>query len=279
VESKILFNQLLSALTTEDSKDEKESLVYWVMQNKLGVTRSDILANKQVKAADEVFVIIKRLNGNEPLQYILGEAEFFGRSFLITPDVLIPRPETELLVLEAMQNLKSVKNPSIIDIGAGSGCIGVTLAIELPQARVVATDVSSSALAVAEQNASRLGATLITQLHNILLEPLDHDALDAVVSNPPYVLNSERPAMQKRVVEFEPGLALFVSDSDPLQFHKVIADKATHSLAPGGFIALEINERLGKASASTLTERGFNDVRIIKDLDQKDRIVSGRKAS
>jgi len=279
VESKKLFNQLVNALAIDDSKDEKQSIVYWLMQHKLGLSRADIVANKSVEAGDDLFVeIVRRLNNDEPLQYILEESEFYGRKFLITPDVLIPRPETELLVREVAGLFKSYSTTSIVDIGTGSGCIAITLALELPRARVEATDVSPNALVIAIKNASRLGATIATRIHNILTEPLNLNNLDAVVSNPPYVLNSERPTMQKRVVEFEPDMALFVSDSDPLQFHKVISDKAAHSLRTEGLLALEINERLGRESAAVLTERGFNDVAVIKDLDHKDRFVIGRKA-
>jgi release factor glutamine methyltransferase len=279
-ESKKLFKQLLSALAVEDCLDEREAIVFWLMQSKLGLSRADVLANKTVDTDERGLAdVIKRLNNHEPLQYILGEAEFYGRKFLITPDVLIPRPETELLVQEALDRLRLTKNPSIVDIGVGSGCIAITLALELSGANVAATDVSPNALVVAQKNASRLNAKLETRIHNILTEALGVAGLDAIVSNPPYVLNSERSTMQKRVREFEPHLALFVDDSDPLQFHKAIADKAQHTLIPGGFIILEINERLGPASASVLSERGFNDVKIIQDLDRKDRLVGGRKPS
>jgi release factor glutamine methyltransferase len=278
VESKKLFKQLLEALTIDDPNDEKETIIYWLMQHKLGLSLADILANKQVQSDDDIFAdAIARLNNDEPLQYVLGETEFFGRTFLVTPNVLIPRPETELLVRHVIDQLKTAPRPSIIDIGTGSGCISVSLALGLPGSRVEATDVSLPALGIAKQNAARLGASVTIRQHNILAEPLV-GGLDAVVSNPPYVLNTERSTMQKRVTDFEPSLALFVTDADPLQFHKAIADKANQALKPGGLITLEINEQLGPESAVVLAERGFIEVMIMKDLARKDRFVTGRKA-
>jgi len=255
---------------------EKRAIVHWILENRLGLSRSQILIGTPVRAAYADFTPeIQRLNQGEPLQYILGYSEFLGRRFEVSAAVLIPRPETELMIEIALETLTPLQGPRIWDIGTGSGCIAVTLALELKNARVYGSDVSKAALEVARGNAARFGADVEFVQHNILEDPVSLEQLDAIVSNPPYIRSSERSGMSSSVTGHEPETALFVPDEDPLLFHRVIADKSLKALNHGGLLVLEINEALGPASAAALSRSGFQDVAIRKDLDGKDRFVFG----
>jgi release factor glutamine methyltransferase len=220
---------------------------------------------------------VKRINDHEPVQYVFGETEFFGRTFKVNPSVLIPRPETEELVslVKDHFNERNIAAPRILDIGTGSGCISVTLALEFPAATLFASDVSKEALDTAAQNAATLKASVNFFNSDILTNEVPLKELDAIVSNPPYIPLSERGAMKNNVTRFEPSLALFVSDDDPMIFYKAISIKAFGVLRPGGLIALEINERLGSDVVSVLTQAGFHSVQTVKDLFRKERIVKG----
>ena len=278
VDSRRLFQQLLRDFTTDDSRTEKEAILFWLLENKFALSRAEIIAGKKVRVDQSLLNgFIHRLNKNEPLQYILEEAEFYGRKFRVGPAVLIPRPETELLVKMVVDHFQGNKQEiTLLDIGTGSGCIAITLALELPFATVLATDISSDALGIAKENAKRLTANVQFQIQDILNDTLSMGQLDAVVSNPPYILENERILLQKKVVEYEPAQALFVPDSNPLLFHTAIAEKARQSLKPGGLLLTEINESLGKETAALFRSFGYTDVKIIKDLDGKDRVVIGR---
>ena len=277
VDSRRLFQQLLRDFTTDDSRTEKEAILLWLLESKFALSRAEIMAGKKVRVDQSLLNgFIHRLNKNEPLQYILEEAEFYGRKFRVGPAVLIPRPETELLVKMVVDHFQGNKQEiTLLDIGTGSGCIAITLALELPFATVLATDISSDALGIAKENAKRLTANVQFQIQDILNDTLSMGQLDAVVSNPPYILENERILLQKKVVEYEPAQALFVPDSNPLLFHQAIAKKARQSLKPGGLLLTEINERLGNDMAALFESLGYADVKIHKDLCGKDRLVSG----
>jgi release factor glutamine methyltransferase len=271
-----IFDHLMNALTLSADEGEKRSMILWLLEERLGLSSADVLAGKPTehdpsKCADA----IKRLNTNEPLQYILGYSWFYGRRFDVTPDVLIPRPETELLVQSVIDHLGKAFKGSLLDIGTGSGCIAVTLSLELPKATIFATDVSAKALSVAQRNADLLNASLTFLDHNILVDPIT-DQLDAIVSNPPYIRERERITMEKNVMDFEPHGALFVPDTDPLIFHRTIAQKAMTALKPGGLLAMEINEALGKETVKAINEAGFVVIELHSDLDKKDRFVTAR---
>jgi len=278
-DSKQLFQQLLRNLTTDDSREEKEAILLWLLESKLALSRAEIMAGKKVRADQSLFdEIVYRLNNHEPLQYILEEGEFYGRKFRVDQSVLIPRPETELLVKIVVDHFQGIKQEiRLLDIGTGSGCIAITLALELPSATVIATDIHSDALGIAKENAKRLTANVQFQIHDILNDTISMGGLDAIVSNPPYILENEKTLLQKRVVEYEPAQALFVPDSNPLLFHRAIAEKARQSLRKGGLLLTEINERLGKDTAALFKSLGYAEVKILKDLSGKDRIVIGRK--
>ena len=276
--SKVLFQQLAQRLTLEADESEKEAIVNLLLEHQYGISRIDVMKGKEVDGTLISFnEAIGRLNKNEPIQYVLGEAYFYGRKFSVNSSVLIPRPETELLIEAVVFKLKNRKDPTIIDIGTGSGCIAITLSLEVPSSKVMATDISENALDVAKQNASKLRARIIFHRHNILTDKLNFGAPDMIVSNPPYVAETERSSMQKNVVQYEPAIALFVPDNDPLKFYKSLADQAASCLKSGGFLITEINERFGKETVAIFTGIGLADAEIVKDLDGKDRLVMARK--
>lgn len=276
VDSKHLFRQLVMELTVEESQDEKEAMVFWILEHELGLSRTEVLSGRELMTNESAITgIMQRVNQGEPLQYILGEAQFYGRKFMVGRGVLIPRPETELLVKSVVDHFKDhPQNPSILDIGTGSGCIAITVSLELPQAFVHATDVSPAALEIARKNSERMHAKVQLHHHDILKNALTFGPLDVVVSNPPYILERERPALATNVVDHEPGGALFVPDNKPLQFHIAIATKARDALKRGGLLITEINERKGRDTAALFESLGYIDVNILNDLDGKNRFVS-----
>ena len=282
--SKVLFNDLVKAITIDESIDEIQAMAYIILENTLQVSRTDVLTERDVPvtSADENAIrnTIRRINSQEPIQYVFGWTEFYGRKFNVNPDVLIPRPETEELVSLVKEYTKgrNISGPRILDIGTGSGCIAVTLALEIPGSKVFATDISEKALETARQNATSLNANVGFFNNNIIDQDIPVEPLDVVISNPPYIPLSEKPSMKDNVIRFEPSQALFVSDGDPVIFYRAIAKKAFASLHSGGLLAVEINERFGSDVASILTDLGFADVGILKDLFHKERIVKGIRA-
>lgn len=216
---------------------------------------------------------VRRLLASEPVQYVLGRGDFFGRSFKLTPDVLIPRPETELLVQEALKFALDKEKPlRILDLCTGSGCIAWTLKMELPDAEVVATDISEKALELARSQFQGPGP----EFHraDLLGEIPFGGQFDIIVSNPPYIMEKEKSEMMPNVLEWEPGIALFVPDSDPLLFYKAISRWCSALLAPGGCCFVEINEKLGEETTGLFKADGFKNVQAKQDLSGRNRIVS-----
>lgn len=276
VDSNKLFQQLLEGLTLQETRDEKEAILFWVLEHTLKLSRTEVMRGKTMDIDnDQIQAILHRLNQHEPVQYILGEADFYGRKFKVDPSVLITRPETELLVGYAINHFKKdQKEITVLDIGTGSGCIAITLALEIPSSKVIATDISAGALLTAKENAQGLGADVEFHLHNILKDKMDFGYLDLVVSNPPYIMESEKSTMALNVTEYEPPQALFVPDSDPLLFFRIITEKAFHVLKPQGVVIVEINERFGEETMALLQSIGFKNVNVLQDLSNKDRIIT-----
>lgn len=281
--SKELFSELVNKIGLAESKDEIESMVYLLLEYQLGLTRTDVLRKKELENAGlpDWEEIILRINRHEPIQYILGEAAFYGRKFKVDPSVLIPRPETELiidLVLKTHSRGKKGLTPylglAILDVGTGSGCIAITLAKELPVAKIYATDVSAAALMTAVENAERNSAAVDFIRNNILSDDLQLKGIDLVVSNPPYVTLSEKNHMKKNVTDYEPPEALFVQDGDPLIFYSAIARVGKKILRPEGKVIVEINERFGREVSEVFLKEGYDSVIVTKDLAGKDRVVS-----
>ncbi len=270
--SKELFHDLVSKVVLPESKEEIHSIIYLLLENQLGWDRKNIMSEKKADLDQTHFdEFINRINKQEPIQYILGESEFYGRKFIVNPSVLIPRPETELLVRQVVD--VGLRSPKILDVGTGSGCIAITLALEIPNSKVVGIDVSEDSLKVAGVNAIRNNAIVDFKLKSILQSISDINDLNIIVSNPPYITEGEKLTMKKNVLDHEPALALFVSNSDPLLFYKAIARQGLVSLKQGGLLFVEINEMFGNETVNLLSALGYHSVEVIKDMAGKDRMV------
>jgi release factor glutamine methyltransferase len=281
--SKDLFRELIASISINETKEEKESIVYLFMEKFLNIFRSDIMTERRVMLDEShherIDDFIRRINSYEPVQYVIGKCDFYGRPFLVDKNVLIPRPETEELVKEVVNYSKGINRPfRILDIGTGSGCIAITLKLELPYAEVYATDISEDALSIARRNGRLLKVDVNFVFHDILKQEIPCNSLDIIVSNPPYVRMSEKVSMSTNVLHFEPHLALFVPDNDPLLFYKAIVDRSEQMLRPGGLIIFEVNEKHGKEVADILVTNKYRSVEIIKDIFGKERIVRGFKS-
>lgn len=274
--SKQLFSELVAGIRLQESRAEKESMIYFLLERKCGLTRTDVLAGKAVTPNVDWQTVLDAINNHVPVQYIAGEELFFGRVFSVSPAVLIPRPETERLVQEAIKAAAGFSAPHIVDACTGSGCIAITLALELPHANVTATDVSEDALAVAKQNATRLGATLTWLHHNLLTDDFSQPC-DLLVSNPPYIPLREQATMNENVTGHEPHLALFVPDEHPLLFYEVLAKAGKKVLTKNGFLLTEIHEAQGANVKSLFEKYEFKDVTVHTDMDGKYRIVVATK--
>ena len=219
--------------------------------------------------------IIARLERQEPIQHILEVAQFHGHRFKVTPDTLVPRPETEQLVDLIVDEYGDREDLRILDVGTGTGCIAISLARSLRFAQVSAIDVSAAALAVAQENAQALKTRIKFVRADILSMPLLPAAsLDIVVSNPPYVCLGEQAQMERNVLDYEPHIALFVPDDDPLLFYRAIACQAANALTPGGKVYLEVNRRFADEVADLLKHHGFIDTRVIRDTFNNARFVT-----
>lgn len=217
--------------------------------------------------------IIKRLQQNEPIQYILGMETFCGLNFRVDKNVLIPRPETQELVEWILTDNKELKNGCILDIGTGSGCIAITLAKCLPEVEVEAWDVSKGALQIASQNALDNGVRVHFVEQDVLTFVPQGASFDVLVSNPPYITEVEKTEMEANVLEWEPKTALFVQDNDPLLFYRKIASLGRVMLKSGGMLYFEINRAYGAEMVEMLNEMGYSSIELRKDLFGNDRMI------
>jgi len=268
-----LFQSFSSQLQLLYSKQESESLVFWLFEEYLGKSRKDLININVVESIPiELENAFKELLEGKPIQYVTGKAPFYGREFLVNSNVLIPRNETEELVHLIIKENKN-SGLRILDIGTGSGCIPITLALEIKDSEVFGLDISENALSVASKNAFSLGAEVVFQKCDILNKEIPFEHLDIIVSNPPYVKISEKEKMHDNVLKHEPHLALFVDDDDPLLFYKHIAKKAKKVLKPHGRLYFEINEAFGNETVNILTEFGYTEVKLLEDINGKNRMV------
>ena len=291
-------------------RDEAKAIVRWMLDIRFGLSLTDIVCGKldeMTEAECETLkAMMQRLEAGEPVQYVVGIAEFCGRRFHVEPGVLIPRPETgemcDWIEKEVKGKLKgsscvpavaSEQNSSdrfaqklkgqysILDIGTGSGCIAITLALEMPEAKVTAWDISEEALSIARKNSEALGAEVNFEQRDILnistdsclLNPVSSYAYDVIVSNPPYVCQKEAATMERHVLEHEPHLALFVPDDDPLRFYKAIAQYATTALKPEGLLYFELNPLYARETEAMVRELGFAETEIKCDMFGKQRFL------
>ena len=252
-----------------------------LMRRALGWDRARLVAHSndqlpEEDAASFCALLDRRVTG-EPIQYIMGEAEFYGLPFCVTPDVLIPRPETEHLVERAIELAAQFVSPRIIDVGTGSGAIAVALARELPSARITAVDLSESALGTAKTNAKRNGADdRIRFLQGDLLAPAERERFDMVVSNPPYVASAERETLAIEVREHEPPVALFAG-ADGLAVYRRLIPAAHAALVPGGYLLLEIGYGQFEAVRDLLDSAGFDAMAFVADLQHIPRVAVARR--
>lgn len=265
--------------------DEARDVALLLLERGFGLTLTDVavgrLAELAEKEAQRLETMVQRLERNEPVQYVLGEADFCGRTFAVNSSVLIPRPETEELCQHVIRDwdkpfcgLQPPAPLRLLDVGTGSGCIAITLRLGLPCSEVTAWDVSPNALLTARENGRRLGANVDWQLQDALQPPLDEARWDVIVSNPPYIIEREREEMRPNVLEYEPQLALFVPDYDPLLFYRAIARYAAKALKPSGRLYLEINPLFVDELVGTLQGYGFV-VEVLTDSRGRQRMVRG----
>ena len=313
---KSLISKGVETISTAYPEREAREMVYSFLEDLVGTKRHTHIVDPEYEVADEAAEAamsgFERMASGEPLQYVTGYADFYGRRFRVTPDVLIPRPETEILCREVLvessggqklqwppptkwappptrgcENAISAllsSRTSIVDLCTGSGCIAWTLALEMPGAEVTAVDISEGALSVASSQdfsdeAASTGAVSPKFIKaDVLADVPDSlrscEGFDILVSNPPYVMDKEKALMRTNVLDHEPHLALFVSDDDPLVFYRAVSRWAQALLRPGGFGIVEINEALGPETAAVFKADGFVDVKVIKDLSDRDRFVS-----
>ncbi len=262
---------------------EAKAIARMVYEKRFGLTLSDIYLGKdtQLSANDqaELAEIARRLLRQEPVQYVLGEADFCGRPFMVSPAVLIPRPETEELCrwIISGAGVGRSEPKAILDIGTGSGCIAVTLAASLPDVQVAAWDISEEALQVAHENARRNHVSVSFERVDILHRDKDNRRWDLIVSNPPYICSRERKEMGENVLSHEPHTALFVPDDDPLLFYRAIAWYGQTALREGGSLYFEINPLYATDLTKLLTAMPYHDIEIKTDEYGKNRMLRARR--
>ncbi len=281
---------LWRSLLPRYDQGEAKAIVRLLLEDGFGMTMADILCGGvealPADARERLDGMMARLREGEPIQYIIGKAMFCRREFHVEPGVLIPRPETE----ELCRTIKSYHNVpfcalqppaplQVLDVGTGSGCIAVTLALDLFNAEVTAWDVSSDALIIARDNAHQLGAKVNLEYQDALNPPEDDRLWDIIVSNPPYIARREAAEMSAHVLDHEPDLALFVPDDDPLLFYRAIALYASRTLNNDGTLYFEINPRYAEELLQMLQEQGFCGARLIKDSFGKQRICVAKANS
>lgn len=258
--------------------EEAETYGLWLLEAIFNKSRIDLMLNSPLRVSGEeqekLEEALLRLEKHEPIQYVLEQAPFYGRMFHVNCSVLIPRPETEELVQLIVAEQANKKDIQLLDVGTGSGCIAISLALELATATVYAIDISKGALDVARFNAEKLSAKVNFVEADILSATPALPLLDVMVSNPPYVRKQEALLMKENVLSYEPHLALFVEDAEPLLFYRRIGFLATRLLKNGGKLYFEINEAFGEETVEMLHQYGFHSVCVHRDMQGKDRMVA-----
>jgi release factor glutamine methyltransferase len=271
------YREQLQSIYSVDEIDELCSLAF---EHVLGIPKAEFRQNQEERINQSELIIIydiaKELATHKPIQYILKEAHFYGLKLFVNEHVLIPRPETEELVELVLSEYKKEKQKKlhILDIGTGSGCIPIAIKKNAPEAIVHAVDVSREALDVAYDNASVHKAEVHFVKADILTaQNIDRITFDYIISNPPYIAKNESEQMAKNVLDYEPHLALFVENNDPLLFYRKISDFAGANLNAGGKLFFEINQRLAGEVSELLKEKGFEEIKELKDINGNDRMV------
>ncbi len=280
-------NTFHKALDSFYEKEEIDSFFFMLIDSFYNVSRLKLAIEPDFKIENQDIIIdaLNRLKQEEPIQYILGETEFYGLQFKVNNHVLIPRPETEELVEWVISESRDQKSEfRILDIGTGSGCIAIALAKNIPNAKVYALDISKEALKIAKQNAELNAVEVKFVEADILNVSCDEyvsalQKFDIIVSNPPYVREQEKQLMKDNVLSNEPHLALFVKDENPLLFYNTISDFARATLNDKGMLFFEINEYLGNSMIQLLKEKRFKNIELKLDIFKKDRMIKGEIAN
>lgn len=274
--------QLQDALQNIYEENEITTYYFMLLEFYAGLSKVDVLVHPYEKLPDSVknslSVAVDQLKTHKPIQYILGETLFFSNRFFVNEDVLIPRQETEELVDWIILQADKTKKLQILDIGCGSGCIAISLAKALPNAQVSAVDISAKALQIAQKNAVINHATIDFIQKDILTTENLEGCFDIIVSNPPYVRNLEKEEIHKNVLQYEPHLALFVPDENPLLFYDKIADLARNALTQNGTLYFEINQYLGQQTTDLLLQKDFTAVELRNDLQNNPRMIRAEKS-
>lgn len=279
------YQQFWQSLTPLYDAGEAQAIVRTVLDVEYGMTLTDIICGKvnELSSDEErnLEEIIARLQNGEPVQYVLGEADFAGRTFHVEPGVLIPRPETAELcqwIEEEVSSLEADERKQILDICTGSGCIAITLGLNIPNSEVTGWDISEDALRIAQGNVEMLKARNVRiEYQNALMLPKTAETADIIVSNPPYICEKEKADMEKNVLEHEPSIALFVPDEDPLKFYRAIAEYASSALKSEGALYFEINPIYEKETREMLEGLGFKDIETKEDAFGKKRMMKAKK--
>lgn len=272
---------LTTLLPVWKEEEEVYGMFWWAWQEISQSKRSAFFLQKTQEVSTEDSIVWEKLlihlQERKPIQYFFGKQYFFGEAFQVNSNTLIPRSETEELVEWMLEVLSKSEAMEILDIGTGTGCIAITLVKKLPNAKISAIDVSERALEVAKNNAKSHQVLVDFWQKDILKEEISEKTWQAVVSNPPYVRELEKATLLPHVLQEEPGLALFVSDEDPLLFYRVIAQKAWNTLSSGGHLFYEINQYFGKETIALLQDMGYQYIQLRKDLKGNDRMIHAIK--
>lgn len=275
------YRELWRTLEPLYGNGEARAITDYVLDVCFGLSKADILCGAveemTAEKAAELNKIFGRLMEGEPVQYVLGRAEFCGRWFSVRPGVLIPRPETEELCAWITADSKASGSPKVLDIGTGSGCIAITLQLDMPESKVTAWDISADALDVARENAQQLGAN-VSFVKQDALNAKPEGEWDVIVSNPPYICEKEKKDMAVNVLEHEPHTALFVPDADPLLFYRAITRLAVQTLSKGGRLYFEINPIYADDTCHMMRAEGMTAVELRSDMYGKQRMAKGVKA-
>ena len=279
------YQEFWQSLTPLYDAGEAQAIVRTVLDVEYGMTLTDIICGKVNELSSDkernLEEIITRLQNGEPVQYVLGEADFAGRTFHVEPGVLIPRPETAELcqwIEEEVSSLEADERKQILDICTGSGCIAITLGLTIPNSEVTGWDISEDALRIAQGNVEMLKAGNVRiEYQDALMLPKAAEAADIIVSNPPYICEKEKADMEKNVLEHEPSIALFVPDEDPLKFYRAIAEYASSALKSEGALYFEINPIYEKETREMLQSLGFKDIETKEDAFGKKRMMKAKK--
>lgn len=277
-----VYRDIISRLSPSLGDGESRAAVRVIMEDVRGATPTDLVVNGdrtvEPPTLGRIYDIVARIISGEPVQYAVGSARFYGMDFTVTPDVLIPRPETEGLVDMIVSQWSGRDDLRVLDCGTGSGCIAIALARNLPFSAIDAIDISNAALKVAEENSRRLKTSVGFYRRDILkLTSPDAPLYDIIVSNPPYIARDEAAAMDDRVLGYEPAGALFVPNDNPLIFYRAISAYAVKALKAGGRLYFEINPRFRDAMTAMLADDGFTDIDTRRDYLGRYRFVSASK--